>query len=49
LLLKPEEKCLLGRPRRRWVDNISLDLCGEKVYRLFVGKTDGKKHWGDLG
>jgi hypothetical protein len=23
---KPEEKTLLGRPRRRWVDNIRMDL-----------------------
>jgi hypothetical protein len=23
---KPEEKRLLGRPRRRWVDNIKIDL-----------------------
>jgi hypothetical protein len=23
---KPEEKRALGRPRRRWVDNIKIDL-----------------------
>jgi hypothetical protein len=23
---KPEERRLLGRPRRRWVDNIKMDL-----------------------
>jgi hypothetical protein len=23
---KPERKRLLGRPRRRWVDNIKMDL-----------------------
>jgi hypothetical protein len=23
---KPEEKRLLGRPRRRWVDNIRMDV-----------------------
>jgi hypothetical protein len=23
---KPEEKRLLGRPRRRWIDNIKMDL-----------------------
>jgi hypothetical protein len=23
---KPEEKIPLGRPRRRWVDNIKMDL-----------------------
>jgi hypothetical protein len=26
LLGKPEGKGLLGRPRRRWVDNIKIDL-----------------------
>jgi hypothetical protein len=24
--MKPERKRLLGRPRRRWVDNIKIDL-----------------------
>jgi hypothetical protein len=26
LVGKPEEKTPLGRPRRRWVDNVKLDL-----------------------
>jgi hypothetical protein len=26
LVEKPEEKRPLGRPRRRWVDNIKIDL-----------------------
>jgi hypothetical protein len=26
LVGKPERKKLLGRPRRRWVDNIKMDL-----------------------
>jgi hypothetical protein len=26
LVGKPEGKILLGRPRRRWVDNIRIDL-----------------------
>jgi hypothetical protein len=26
LVGKPDEKRLLGRPRRRWVDNIKMDL-----------------------
>jgi hypothetical protein len=26
LVRKPEEKIPLGRPRRRWVDNIRMDL-----------------------
>jgi hypothetical protein len=34
---KPEEKMLLGRPRRRWEDNIKMDLqevgvgCGDWI------------------
>jgi hypothetical protein len=28
LVVKPEGKRLLGRPRRRWVDNIKIDLRG---------------------
>jgi hypothetical protein len=28
LVGKPEGKRLLGRPRRRWVDNIKMDLSG---------------------
>jgi hypothetical protein len=35
LVGKPEEKTLLGRPRRRWEDNIKIDLhevgCGGMV------------------
>jgi len=23
--------------------------CGEGVYRVLVGKPEGRKHWGDLG
>ena len=38
LLGKPEGKRPLGRPRRRWVDNIRMDLqevgCGMWVYGL---------------
>jgi hypothetical protein len=26
LVGKPEEKKLLGRPKRRWVDNVKMDL-----------------------
>jgi hypothetical protein len=28
LVGKPEGKRPLGRPRRRWIDNIKMDLCG---------------------
>jgi hypothetical protein len=30
LVRNPEGKKLLGRPRRRWVDNIKMDLDGRK-------------------
>jgi len=26
LVVKPEEKRLLGRPRSKWVDNIKMDI-----------------------
>jgi hypothetical protein len=28
---KPEEKRPLGRPRHRWVDNIEMDLKGDRM------------------
>jgi hypothetical protein len=31
---KPEGKRPLGRPTRRWVDNIRIDLWEEVVYRF---------------
>jgi hypothetical protein len=37
LVTKPEEQRPLGRPRRRWTDNIKLDLkelCWEGVDRI---------------
>jgi hypothetical protein len=37
LVGKPEEKRLLGRPRRRWEDNIKMDL--QEVGG--VGRLDG--------
>jgi len=43
---KPEVKRLLGRPRRRWLDNIRLDLLGEWVYRVLLGKLEGKSPLG---
>ena len=41
LVGKPEGRRPLGRPRRRWVDNIRTDLWGEGVYRFLVGKPEG--------
>ena len=46
LVGKPEGRRPLGRPRRRWVDNIRMDLWGEGVYRVLVGKPEGKRPLG---
>jgi hypothetical protein len=46
LVGKPEGKKPLGRPRRRWVDNIRLDLWGVGVYRVLVGKLEGNRPLG---
>ena len=57
LVGKPEGKRPLGRPRRRWEDNIKMDLelgwvCvgrmleGRGVHRVLVGKPEGKRPLG---
>ena len=49
LLGKPEEKRPLGRTRRRWVDNIRMDLqevsCG---YMDWIGLTQDRDSWRTL-
>jgi len=49
LLGKPKRKRPLGRPRRRWVDNIKLDLqevgCG---YMDWIGLAQDRDRWGTL-
>ena len=49
LVGKPEGKRPLGRPRRRWVDNIRMDLqevvCG---YMDWIGLTQDRERWGTL-
>jgi hypothetical protein len=49
LVWKPEGKIPLGRPRRRWVDNIRTDLqevgCG---YMDCIGLTQDKDRWRTL-
>jgi hypothetical protein len=40
LVGKLEGKRPLGRPRLKWVSNITMDLWGEGVYRVLVGKPD---------
>ena len=46
LLGKPEGRRTLERPRRRWVDNIRMDLLGEGLFRILVGKPEGKRPLG---
>ena len=49
LVRKPEGKRLLGRPRRRWVDNIRMDLqeagCG---YMDWIGLAQDRDSWRTL-
>jgi len=49
LVGKPEGKRLLGRPRRRWVDNIRMDLqdvgCG---YVDWIGLAQDRDGWRKL-
>ena len=49
LVGKPEGKRPLGRPRRRWVDNIRMDLqevgCG---YMDWTGLTQDRNRWRTL-
>jgi hypothetical protein len=40
LVEKPEGKRRLGRPRRRWVDNVKMDLVEIELYAL---------HWSGSG
>ena len=46
LVMKPKGKRPLGRPRRRWVDNIRMDLqevgCG---YMDWIGPTQDRGGW----
>jgi len=46
LVEKPEERRPLGRPRRRWVDNIRMDLqevgCG---YMDWIGLAQDRDRW----
>jgi len=49
LLGKPEGRRPVGRPRRRWVDNIRMDLqkvgCG---YVDWIGLTQDRDRWRTL-
>jgi hypothetical protein len=45
LVEKPEGKRPLGRPRRRWVDNIRMDL-GEVVWDVdWIGLDKDRNRW----
>jgi len=49
LVGKPEGRRPLGRPRRRWVDNIRMDL--QEVgfgYMNWTGLTQGRDRWRTL-
>ena len=49
LVGKPEGRRPLGRPRRRWVDNIRMDLqevgCG---YMDWIGRVQDRDRWRTL-
>ena len=49
LVRKPEGKTLLGKPRRRWVDNIRMDLqdvgCGHVDW---IGLAQDRYSWRTL-
>jgi len=44
---KPEGTRPLGRPGRRWVDNIRMDLWGEVGLYSLVWETGGKEPTGE--
>jgi len=49
LVGKPEGKKPLGRPRRRWVDNIRMDLQGVGYgYMDWIGLTQNRDRWRTL-
>jgi len=47
LVGKPEGRRPLGRPRRRWVDNIRIDLWGEGGVKGLGEETGGKETTGE--
>jgi hypothetical protein len=46
LVGKPEEKRPLGRPRRRWIDNIKMDLLVIGVHVVdWIGLAQDRYRW----
>jgi hypothetical protein len=46
LVGKPEEKGALGRPRRRWIDNIKMDLLEIAVNVVdWIGLVQDRYRW----
>ena len=46
LVWKPEGKRPLGRPRRRWLDNIRMDLQDVgSVYMDWIGRAQDRDRW----
>jgi hypothetical protein len=49
LVRKPEGKRQLGRPRRRWIDNIKMDLLEIGVnVEAWIGLAQDRYRWGAL-
>ena len=49
LVRKPEGRRPLGRPRRRWVDNIRMDLQGVGCgYMDYIGLAQDRERWRTL-
>ena len=49
LVGKPEGKRLLGRPRRRWVDNIKMDLQEVRCWYVdWIGLAQDRDRWRTL-
>jgi hypothetical protein len=47
LVGKPEGKRPLGRPRRKWEDNIKMDLRWERVGMDWIGLAQDRDQWRD--
>jgi hypothetical protein len=46
LIRKPERKRPLGRPRRRWIDNIKMDLLEIRLNAVdWIGLAQDRNRW----